>query len=98
MIDEKKLHEIRTSYRLGGIDDVDLRNGRFGDILDLARIGIWARDVGRPALEKYNSLLDSGFLVRNTDNDSDPDWLIKIMKPIADLKKAAEALKAYPGE
>lgn len=52
-----------------------------------------ALDVAVAALRDYESLLEQGFLVRNTSGDSDPQWALKMMKPMMQLTRAAKALR-----
>ncbi len=52
-MDEKMLEELETFYRLGGLDDAvsELKNGAMGDLIRLARLGLWAERLGIPALK-----------------------------------------------
>lgn len=40
------------------------------------------------ALKDLFQLMDDLFLVRNTDNDADPDWVIKVLPSVMKLKNA----------
>lgn len=56
-----------------------------------------ARAMGRSitlenALKDVFQLIDTEFLIRNTDNDGDPDWAIKMQRPMSILQNAYVAI------
>ncbi len=56
-----------------------------------------ARAMGRSitlenALKDVFQLIDTEFLIRNTDNDGDPDWAIKMLRPMSILQNAYVAI------
>ena len=57
-----------------------------------ARLTAQVKDL-REALGKFMSWLDDGTLVRGITKDDSPDWSIKMLWFVHDLKKAAVILK-----
>ncbi len=49
------------------------------------------------ALKAMMGLLDSGYLVRNIDNDHEPDWAMKQIEPVRRLKDAVDAIARAEG-
>lgn len=50
----------------------------------------------REALYGLYGLVESGWLVRDTTNDSDGNWARNQIEPVLKLKKASDALKEKP--
>lgn len=48
-------------------------------------------------LRNIFALLDSGYLVRNIDNDHLPDFAMKQLKPMMQLKEASKAVERAEG-
>lgn len=53
---------------------------------------IESRQELRDSLAAVMALIDSGYLVRNIENDAAPGWAMKQLEPMMHLKYAADAL------
>lgn len=49
------------------------------------------------ACKALMALIDSGYLVRDTTRDSDPDWAMKQLGPVQDMKNAQDAIAKAEG-
>lgn len=49
------------------------------------------------ALKDLMELINSGYLIRNIDDDGKPDWALRQVKPVMMLNKAAAAIAKADG-
>lgn len=59
---------------------------------------IAAAPVLLEGLKDVFRLMDEGFLVRSIEDDGAPDWALRMLKPVARLKTAFDAIKKATGE
>lgn len=89
MIDEKFLKRYEKAVSAQNETDY-IGTGKAKDLLALARLGLWARDVALPTLEFYASdqQFSTGENMSNAQKRDMDDY----------GTEAREALAAYPGE
>lgn len=87
MIDEKELESIRIARRCS--------HEKGQELIQLARLGLWAKEHGIPALLKYNPILSKYGCSPAFDHD-DPSWCKESCNDYG--KTLRKALSALPKE